>query len=507
MKKIILCITIALTFLNTSIYCQTVDLKWGDPMFQNKKTGNFKKILGENTKYVYYSIAGQYDENKVKIVVCDKETMKEIASRVVYDKKDKSFDFVKKAYWETVVYENKIYVVWGKPNDHGDKDFYVTTFDDKLNPLKELTKVYTGSTTGDPKDKKNYQFSINSNASSGDLLVIKWVAVKGEEEMIDYQYVDNNLSVIAAKQVKLPVIAQNSSGSEIEWELGADGNLHLKYSAKLSKEQSTELKKNEDREVSIYSIVNLKKGIIETFPFKFADKNIFDFSYTADKGAVKIVGLFCDLNKDRKGNSVHGLFYASIDPQTLKFTTDTKFTYFTNEQLGDFNTIERTQSADDGTVLFCSKTRNYTEVQSYTNSSGMTTTHTYQKCEKEGLTAIKVNANGEIIWTKKLERSVTYRGTDVHDIKVVVKDNKFVTFYGQKDSDGLPYVVFDNKTGEYEKKLFVNKDDSLHKYRKKIQSSYWLPVGDGYYFHTNIWLSQWVHSKVLNRIARVIIVK
>lgn len=516
------------TVKNDTVYNQMANIKWAEPIFGNKKIGNFSEIAGENSRYVYITVTKEYRstiEKMIKIVKYDKVLMKEISNRVVYDVKDTAYDFVHSTYYQTIVYENKIYVVWGKDNGHGERDFYITSYDSNLNPLKKLTKVYSGSTTGDVKDSRYKRFAVNYNILDGSLLITKRTNLKGEEVELDYQYLDSNLTVISNNQVKLPLVTNGRSSifSDMTWELGTDGNLHLKYTANLSKEESSKLKKNENELQPMYSIINLKRGAIETFPFKFDDKNIFDFNYVADKNSVKIVGFFCDLTKDPKGKKTHGFFYATVNPQTLKVLTDFKFNYFTKEQLTVFEKdfflfsnkekqskdesvsseykIEKAKSVDDNIVLFCSKSRNYTVNSSYTNSSGMTSNSSIKYCDKEGVTALKINKDAEIVWAKSIEREQTFVGTSVKDLEVIYKNNKFVVFYSQRGIKDFPYAVFDYKTGEYEKKLLIKNEDDT--YRKKMKSSYWKVFGNGYYFYTRIYLSGWIHSKLCTNFGRV----
>ena len=304
-------------------------------------------------------------------------------------------------------------------------------------------------------------------------------------------------------------------------------------SKKEAKEQ--DLKKGESKSYAVYSLVNINSGAIKSIPIKFNDKNIFDFDYFEDANSIKLFGFFCDLNKDKDGVDIHGIFYGIIDPKTYELQGDFKFTYFTKAQLdalfkkdmenrkdraGIFASkkdkksedeslssnyiIEQVQSLDkDNIVLFCSIMRNYTVQVCTTTSTGnggtRTTCRDEPRCDKSNVTTIKINKDGKIDWATNVDRQITYHYFSAYDLKVINKDNKFFAIYGSSydnvdsdngktkkkskkgkskteaydnNSDRLEYAVFDYTTGKFEKKNYiVNIAGTEKKAKKKLYAA------------------------------------
>jgi hypothetical protein len=89
MKRIASILITALLTTATA-HSQTLDVIWSDPVFANKNVEQFEKYGDENSKYVYaFFVDDIWPTKKVKIVAYDIETMKEVSSIIVHDKKIK----------------------------------------------------------------------------------------------------------------------------------------------------------------------------------------------------------------------------------------------------------------------------------------------------------------------------------------------------------------------------------------------------------------------------------
>lgn len=494
---------------------QTAQVKYTELIPGNKKVGNFDEILGENSKYVYIKIKkGSGEDKMVRVIAYDKGTMKEAANRIIYDVKDTLSHFLKNSYYETLVLENRIYIVWLKKNNQGGKDIYVSSFDNLIKPINKPTLLYSSP---ENKGEGTIEYGAWSNSTLNQLVVAKITNLNDQNIIIDYNFVDTNFNSIAVHKSELNIPSGNTVEGAHEFQLGNDGNLHIKYGVKVLKDEPHEKKYKEE---CIYAVMNLKEGLLKIIPFEFENKSIFNFNYTADKNAIKLFGLFSDLTKDPKGSKIHGCFYALVDPITLKVKNDFKFDYFTPSQLDLFQKdesifnsskekkakeesaspeyrIEQVKSVNDDIFVFLTKVQSHSTSQSYTNSSGMSTTSYSNYCVKTDVIAIKIENDGNIQWAKSVNRRDTYNGIDIYDLKAIYNKDKIYVFYGAPK-----YAVFDCNTGEYETSAYTE-EPKEDKYRKKIQSEYYVNLDNGLYFYTKIYLSNWGNSKQLIKVGRV----
>lgn len=522
MKKIFSILLLIFFSFSLTTEAQTLDIKWSDSIYCTNQTGGFHNFVGGNSKYVYTMVSRltkTYDRKTINIIVHDKETMKKIASRVIYDRADKSYEFLKNTYWRTIVLEDKMYVFWIKETKNKEREIYVQSFDCLLKAKSEIKKVYTGS--NEKNDNKKYQVFVSANSISGRFVIGKFTSVKGENVAMEYHFLENNFSIISTKQVQLPIIDKTNSNDfpDFDYKLEDDGNFHIKCKVILNKAERKDLKNGENKRYTVYSIMNPASGEIKSFPIKFSDKNIMDFDYIVDQNSVKLFGLFCDLSKDKDGKDIHGYFYASIDAKTLKMVNDIKLIFFTKEHLdllekdyaGIFAskkemqseeesisseyTIDAVQLVANNLFLFCSKTYNYTRTEQTLGANGQTRSKTVKLCRKENLTAIKINQNGIIEWISTVPRFQIYGAFDARDFNIIYDDSKFIVMYGEAYEKNVPYAVFDSETGKYEKKLYILNEDSA---KKENQTTYkmngWAHFDKYYYVYSRDWLSGFVNS-------------
>ncbi len=363
------------------------------------------------------------------------------------------------------------------------------------------------------------------NQKAGEKIMIggELAANEGQNIKMEYKLLNTDFTFAAANQVTLPVIAtknkfrgisfgpRRSDALSSEYELGDDGNLHLKTYVDISKEEKQELKKGanttEEKKAlkqlatayAIYSIVNVSGGKIYSYSMKADNKNILRFGFKVTKTAIKVFGLFNDVNK---GGTLNGIFSGTVDPKTYTIS-NLNFTYFTLNQLNTLfakdkeevkkvsettskkkkdnaeslkatYVIEDVQAIDnDNVVLICSSMYNYQITTC--NSKGQCTTRYY--CQKDNVTVFKVNTKGDIVWASNLDRRKTYNNWDVYDVNVINKDKNFYITYGNdfnvlegeahngknkkkkksKDqkNDRLEYAVVDYNTGNIQRKEYV----------------------------------------------------
>ncbi len=538
MKKTILVLTLLISSLSSFLKAQTLDVSWSDKiLYDNKTDGFFQDFVGKNSNFLYAEfnklrLVSRHKAGRLKLVAFDKKTMKKAGMVTVFDTKDaasakKYKDLV---HYKTVVFEHVIYVFWTKESKDKD-ELFVQTFDSKLKPAQGLKKIY--ELKSGKKDAKKAELFVMANHTVDETILIggELASNKGEDIVVEFKVLKSDLTFSSSNQVKLPIIVKyRSNDLSSNYEYGDDGNLHVRTYVSMNKEQRKAAKKGEAHRFPIYTVIDVVSGKVKSYTMRFDNKNIFDFDFVITKDAIKIFGFFCDLNKDPKGDDTHGILYAVLDPESFGLIGEMNFTYFTKSQLttlfasdkdkragkdkkglfagkkkkkseeesiaSNYN-IEDVQSLDkDNIVVFCSRMYNYSVTTC--NDKGQCTTRYY--CQKDNVTAFKLDSKGQLVWASNLDRKITYNGWYVWDVKVINKDNKLYAVYGSNYSikgdkknmftakgnkykaDRFEYAVFDYTTGKYEKKEYKVNAINAKKADKKYMSALNVSVMDNEFY-------------------------
>lgn len=543
MKRIIIVATIIL-FANL-LKAQDLNANWSDKeLYKNKETGFFDDFIGSNSKFVYAkcskipafrrasSKAGE-KKSKINIIAYDKITMKKVADATILDLSNgatsKKYDGLR--YYQTIVFENIIYVFWVVDNKTKD-ELYVQSYDAKLKKLNPLKKIY--ELTSSKGDLKKAELFVMGNQKAGEKIIIggELAVDEGQNIKMEYKVLNSDFTFAASNQVTLPVVAakkaavnmygqlrfnRGSDALSSEYEFGDDGNLHLKTYVRVTDEEKKDIKKDKDKKgtalsYAIYSIVNVNTGKINSFSMRADNKNILEFDFEVTKNTIKLYGFFNDITKS---GYLDGIFSGTVDPKTLTISK-LNFTYFTKDQLtnlfakdkedaakpgifaskkkkeaakdnlSSYYKIEDVQVLDkDNLVIICSKMWNYSVTTC--NGKGQCTTRYY--CQKDNVTVFKVSTKGDITWATNIDRRKTYGGWWVYDVKSTNNGKNIYVAYGSdfntlektngkskksrksKDqrTDRFEYSVIDYNTGAAQKKEFkINSINAQKEDKKKI---------------------------------------
>jgi hypothetical protein len=521
--KIIFLIFFSLTFNSILTFSQDLSLKWSEKFkYDNRKDGFFREFLGSNDKYIYtlsnnFAIKAKKANKQVGLAAFDKTTMKNIARVSVKGAKSNKAnqaDYSDLKYFKTVIFNDEIFLFWLKridsKNDKKD-ELYVESFTPELKQIKKIKKIYTCKFPTDIKTSRYSSTSIvvlNNSEVVDKIIIGSEIPQKDDNVMFSFITLDKDLEVNEEQTIELPIklTANKTNGLLSNYTLGKDENIYITSKISLTKEERKAAKKGEDLSYVILSILNTESGDLSNFEMRDNNKTINDVSYAITKNKIKIYGLFGDLEKDPSGNSTHGIFYTEVDSKSLEFE-GLKYTYFDKAMISELFKndaedkkktaalgkkkkskaanndsqaldtrfgIELLYSVDEeNVVMFCSKMYNYSVTTCSSSQNGGTTCTTRYYCQKSNVTAIRIDNQGEILWASNIDRLYTYSGTDVYDVKVVYKNNKFYTIYassydpsaenksrksrkGKADlRDNFEYGVFDYKNGENTKNNFV----------------------------------------------------
>jgi len=546
-------ILLLLSLLTFSLSAQEMKMSWSDQvLYDNKKDGFFNSYVDCNSKYIYVKYTNltmtvNRKKSKIKMVAFDKLSMKKVSDVALmgFPENKSSGNALKGMfYYKTVIFENIIYIFWKKESKNKE-ELFVQSFDSKLTPLKKMQKIYELNATKEQKKKPEIFVLANAKINEQILIGGELAANKDESVRIEYRLLNKDFGFEASNQVTLPyTVVGRSNNFTSSYDFGADGKLHIRSNVVFSKEEIKTLKSGESTRYPIISVVELKSGAINTLNFKFENKNIFNFSYIIEPNITKIFGFFSDMNKDQYGRDTHGIFYAIVDNNTNTIKS-INFSMFTKAQLdklfakdkedqrkasstkkkskskkkqdaaksdeesiqSDYM-IEDVQSmGDNNLVLFCSRMYNYSVTTCTTNSNGGQSCTTRYYCQKDNVTAFKINEKGDIVWASNLDRRITYSGWNRYDVSVIHDQSKFFVLYGsvfetvgstksgkakkkRKDSketrDVLEYAVFDYGTGDIVKKEYaINSTTTPKKERKSVAPIDVQVIDNRFYFDSS----------------------
>jgi hypothetical protein len=536
-KAVIFCL-LFISFYALNLAAQDLNVAWSErQLYENKKDGFFDDFIGSNSKYVfakYNNLAyrPRKANRKIKIVALDRVSMKEMASVAVVGFPENEATKAKHIgldYYKTIVFENVLYVFWVKDTKNR-QELFVESFDAQLKRVNQIKKVY--ELNSDSKSKKKAALFVMGNKNAGEKIIIggERAGAKESSIQIEYKLLNSDFSFSSSNTVTLPItVVSKSYGLSSSYEFGVDGNLHVKSIVTMTKEERKGLAKGESYQYPIFSVIDLNSGKIKTHSFKFDSKNIFYSDIKIDGSVTKIYAFFCDLQKDPSGVATHGIVTGFLNNQSFELE-NVNFSYFTKPQLDklfandkadqkkgkalfkskkkaksdeeslkDDYVIEAVQSIDkDNLVLFCTRMHNYSTTTC--DGKGNCVTHYY--CEKRNVTAFKLDKAGAIVWASNLDRSMTYNGWDIEDLKVIHFKDQFIVTYGSAYlstdkasangktkvrhsrkskgymADRFEYAVFDCTSGNYTKKEYKVNPINVKKENKKLISAVNIKVID-----------------------------
>ena len=537
-----------LLVLSTSyIYSQDLELNWTEKMrYDNSQSGYFDRFIGYNNDYVYslfndLSYKSNATNKRLDIVAFDKTDMTRIATLKLRDKDNarRKEKLKNKSYLKAVILENVVYVFWEESDKKsGVTKIFAEVYDQSLNQVISLQEVYSVTY---PKVKKRVAARkpiviLSGKEWNNDVLVGTEIS-HGQGEEIEFEYIilNDELDEVAAERIDLSLVqtARKTSGLASSYRYGEDGNVYIQSRLVLSKEDRYDLEEGEQYTYTKLSVLDPLSGDLTSNDIRFEGKNVFDFGYEVNENGVRIFGFYNDLSIDRKGLSTNGIFHATLDPKSgeieepifSEFDKKTLDELFKDDKedkrrtrswskkkrkkneaidavsLDDRYVIENIHLKEDGSfVLFCSKMYNYTVTVCTSNANGGQSCREVPYCEKSNVTAFSLDKNGELLWSKNIDRERTYGGWYIYDLRVLTRGDKAYVIYGSsydvdaevkrrrtrksksEARDKFEYAVFDLETGDAEKHEFVVNEEDTEKKDRKYFSPLGVTVMDGEYY-------------------------
>lgn len=530
-------LSVVFLLLFQSLNAQHFEFGWSEKIrYSNRKNGFFSEYVQANSSYVYvlssnYAVTPINQFHKVKLVAYNKFMMTEeavVPLKGFPQNKGTREQYESLRYFKTVVQDDRIIVFWTKlinVDSTKTEELYAETFKVDLERESTLKKIWTIKQQFDVQQSEfaRPSFVICTNKETDQLLIGAEFFHADSNIVFRYGQVSDRLEVSGERELMLPAkCGEIQNGIVADYALERDGNVYIRSNIVLTRDEIRALNPGEAKSYLVLTVLNPESGKNARIDMRGENKTITDFSFVVTDTTARILGFFGDLSKDPSGIDKQGIFYADLKSDSL-YNASLNYAYFEKtslnklfpksrggrrktdvpsleEQLNTRFDIEHIFPMEDGsTVLFFTRKYNYTEITSRSGMDGKNIYKTDYYCEKNNVSAIRFTADGKITWTANIERSKTYSGTDVSDVRVVYKFNKFYAMYGTEpkkkskkrketlDLRGvLEYVVFDPVSGRPKKyELDVNPEKTTKKAMKYVDPNS-LVVYDGRFYHSKM---------------------
>lgn len=490
---------VVFTMLFQSLQAQYFEFRWSEEQtYSNNRNGFFSGFINANSSYIYalnsnYAVSPLNRNKKLKLFAYDKFSMDEVASVPLKGYPENNAVKAVLAsldYFKTVVMEDRILVFWTtliNTDSTKTEELFVQSFTTDLEPENKLTKVYSVT---QQVDSRQSGFALPSivviaNSEANRVVIGSELHKPGGNNVFRHLILNSQLSASNEHLTALPVrCGEDQNGLLSGYDLGRDGNVYIRSTIPLTKEEQYLLKPNEAKSFVTLTVLNPVSADKTTLSMRGENKTITDFSYLVTPTRTRVMGFFGDLTKDPTGIDKQGIFYADIDNDSLA-DVQLKYAYFEKttlsklfpksrggrkkttdqspeEQLRTRFDIEHIFQMEDGSfVLFFTRKYNYVEITSRSGMDGRNIYKTDLYCEKNNVSAIRISDQGNIQWTSNIERSITYEGTDIADLRIIYQFNKFYVVYGTEAGakpagkrkkaprfrDNLDYATFDPASG------------------------------------------------------------
>jgi hypothetical protein len=533
MKKLLVITLLSVFILKNHCFSQQLSLHWSDKMkYDNGLDGFFDHIIGSNEDRIFimydkYSGSKNQKNPKIKVLAFDKSNMRNVASvSLVGEKKNEKRKSQLEGMKFNSVFEKNgnVYVLWEKEVKEK-VEIYGEIYDGDLELIESIKKIYSiEKAKNDKKATSKVGIIVLTNKKVEKSIIIGSEIHKGKNENIVFNYavIGTDLNEVSTSENELRVVQnkKNSSFSTV-YTYGDDGMIYLRSTVGYDLESEKSKGKKGRREYyPVLSMINPQTEEFVSEELKFEGYTINGYHLTTSKNNTSLCGFFSDNNKEGRGLHLDGIFHATINPKTFELS-EPHFSYFSAELItdlfkgdeedkkkstalsrkkrareteqnkdvldGKFVIEEARTTEDNGLVIFCSKMYNYSVRTCSQGNYGPQSCTTEYYCQKSNVMAFRLDNQGEIVWAKNVDRTFTYNGTDIYDLKIAEKDGKSYVIYTNSRSDettkggkkkrktgtelrnSFEYVSFNLEDGETEKSIVeVNKKGTTSKERKSV---------------------------------------
>lgn len=462
-------------------FTEKAKVRWGTPF--KSKGFILDEIIGNNGKETFITSS----RRKGKLIVNYEYGISIIDSNMNI-KKSASFVVDKKEYINDVRYlDNKI-ILFSSAFDRKNMTtyFYYTEYDENLmkKSKKTLFKVQV--------NKKRFQPSLGIEVSENESKILLYVDLPYEKDAaqrLSLKVFDSKMRPIW-EQNKIELPYKDKLFELLNYTISNKGDVYT-----LGKRYKDDKKKWKiDAEPPIHHIISYSnKGTkVKDFELELTNKYINEISFIVDQNENLITfGLYGTENN----SGIKGVFYMSIDGESKKIIKSS-FKEFTEDfitqgwserevkkakkkeekkgkepQMYKYDLRHVIVDENGGITILAEQYYVYVVSHTSTDSNGNThTTYTYHYHYND-IIAIRINKNGEIEWTTKIEKSQhsINDGGRLSSFAVKVKNDKIYLIYNENSRDF--FEDEDKKTKKKNKRTYFTllvTLDSKGEYLKEI---------------------------------------
>ena len=524
--------------LNQFASAQYMEFEWSEEFrYTNKKTGFFTEFVGTNHTKVYLlqrniEKSKPYKNAKLMLVSMTKNTLnpteeKQLPLKGFPENKAQESVLADLDYVKTIVTDEKIFVFWRKlinSDSTRTEEIYAQTFKSDFKSDLPLKKVF------------EFVQNVEDRASVFDPTMCVVLSEKeserivlGTEKYTDstlvFQYVEINpqLNPSRPRVVLLPQkpksVPENITS---EYELSNDGLLHIRSLVSYTLEELFYLDAKHAKTYPVLTVADIESGTQKSVEFKTEFRTITDFSYFSFGGKTRVFGFFGDFSEDTSGIDNQGLFYADVDINNSE-EAKVNFVYFERSVVNRlfpksrkrkrkgyelptweevlatrFDIQHITPMPDSSLVFFFTEQYNHVQTNTKSNLNGENVYSTQEFCKNKNVSAIRFSASGEIMWVRSVDRTISYQGNNVSDIRVVYIYDDFIVLFGnelaklsppkgkkfQHLTDELTYYTFDPNSGRTKEFTTpVNEPKTEKQDLKYLDPNASIVMDDQFYFY------------------------
>lgn len=549
--------TTLFSILLTTVFSQEMKVKFSEKMsLKLGKDGYIKSFLGETEDYIYVSFQSRKANTKndriviEKIGVFDKKSMKEVNSLTIIDEKNKArtAELDGKTKQAVKFVDDQIFVFYSEESKT-EMNVFGEVYSLNLDKSVKMTKLFKI-----PKSsKREVVFPLISNNKSK-FVVSRFDTEKDDEIKFYYSVFDFELNELISTDFILPEPDTKGDGTFSVNSIYFDNFDNIYFNQTLTikageKRTGLFLKTNSYKYESFVTALSVETGDAEILEFSAENKSLINTKIIEDKQTLKLVGFFSDFEKDPNGIRTHGFFFCEIDPKQFDIS-EIQYSYFDKKLIDELfksdeedklkTTGKKKSAADEAKlnqdalsrsfvienvkvddagnmILFCSKMHNYSYEHCTTDANGRTSCRTVYVCDKSNVTVFKINPSGEFLWCTNVDRSTSYGGWNIYDLKVIEDGENYYVSYGSsydmdatektkksKKSvserfDSMEYASFNKETGENEKhSVVINAADAKKSERKTCSPTEIQVFNNQFYLISrNKKLAPWVFATCL----------
>lgn len=456
-------------------YAQDVQIDFSNTKkVKARKEGEVTKFIGATKNFVFSyneAIAGGTMRKFEDLVAYDKKTLTEVNRLSVYGYDSDRRNSLKGATIIGTLFTDKeimlIYKI--RDNKRDDYEIHAEIWDEKFKnkiKLKKITSV-TDFLKGNGSRELIDIRIVQSENKKEFAAIMEFSNGRDQKLTMSIVHFDMKLSKFPTSTADLPISQIDKKAPSRmtgTYYYPGDGYVYTKHVVLEDNDRTKKKWKKGKRKLIIHRF-DYKSENIDEFEIKDEEYSMSDITIISNGKITKIVGFYQDSTTIEKGNLAHGVFVVGFNPRNHELEEIT-FEEFDRE---DFETMfhsrklsEREQRAADrkakkqkrgeeledptyslgdlviddiemdenGNITIFSSFMENWAVQKCTTTNGYRSCYYEYYCRRTDVNVIHLNNKNELEFALHLDRTATYSGWYIFDLKTVRTGNMYYMYYG-----------------------------------------------------------------------------